>query len=116
VADIATQRMTAGRLVRTRGVSTEDVVAKVWRSDPGWFLYQCPGGILFPLSTPQTEEEMTGLLILNAILSVGIVLVVVGMLVWAIEADRRALVGSKSRAAATPRVTAPAASLSAAAQ
>jgi len=59
---------------------------------------------------------MTGLLILNAILSVGIVLVVVGMLVWAIEADRRALVGSKSRAAATPRVTAPAASLSAAAQ
>jgi len=57
---------------------------------------------------------MTGLLILNAILSVGIVLVIVGMLVWAIELDRRASVGSKSRAEGPARVTPPAASLSAA--
>jgi len=58
---------------------------------------------------------MTGLLILNAILSAGVVLVIVGMLGWAVEADRRALVGSKSRAAASPPAPAPAASLSVAA-
>lgn len=56
---------------------------------------------------------MTSSLILNLILSVGIVLAIVGMLAWAIEADRRAQVGSKSRVAASRPVTAPA-SLSAA--
>ena len=53
---------------------------------------------------------MTGSLILDVILSVGIVLVIVGMLGWAVVADHRARVGSKSRAAASPPVTAPAAS------
>lgn len=55
---------------------------------------------------------MTSSLILDLILSVGIVIVIVGMLAWAIEADRRAQLGSKSRAAASRPVTAPAASLS----
>ncbi len=55
---------------------------------------------------------MTGLMSLDVILSVGIVLVIVGMLVGAIDADRRARVGSKSRAAASAPVTGPAASLS----
>ena len=55
---------------------------------------------------------MTGLMILDVILSVGIVLVIVGTLLWAIDADRRAHVGSKSRAAASAPVTGPAASLS----
>ena len=54
---------------------------------------------------------MTALLILNVILSVGIVLVIVGMLASAIGADRRAHVGSKPRAARTAPVTAAAASL-----
>lgn len=55
---------------------------------------------------------MTGSLILDVILSVGIVLAIVGMLGWAIVADRRARVGSKSPAGASPPVTAPATSLS----
>lgn len=55
---------------------------------------------------------MTGLMSLDVILSVGIVLVIVGMLVGAIDADRRARVGSKSRAAASAPVTGPAASRS----
>jgi len=75
-------------------------------------LYQRCGGMLFPLSPRTTEEEMTGSLILDVILSVGIVLAIVGMLGWAIVADRRARVGSKSPAAASPPVTAPATSLS----
>jgi len=53
---------------------------------------------------------MTGSLILDVILSVGIVLVIVGMLGWAVVADHRARVGSKSRAAASPPVSAPATS------
>jgi hypothetical protein len=56
---------------------------------------------------------MTGLLILDVVLSVGVVLVILGMLGWAIEAERRAHVRSKPRAAASAPVTAPAASLSA---
>ena len=56
---------------------------------------------------------MTGSLILDVILSVGIVLVIVGMLGWAVVADHRARVGSDSRAAASPPLTAPAASPSA---
>jgi hypothetical protein len=56
---------------------------------------------------------MTGSLILDVILSVGIVLVIVGMLGWAVVADHRARVGAESPAAASPPVTAPAASLSA---
>ena len=55
---------------------------------------------------------MTSSLILNLIVSVGIVLVIVGMLVWAIEADRRAQVGSKSRAAASRPAAAPGITLS----
>ncbi len=58
---------------------------------------------------------MTISLILNLILSVGIVLVIVGILAWAIRADRRAQVGSKSRTAASRPAAAPAASLSIAA-
>ena len=50
---------------------------------------------------------MTGLLILNVILSAGIV----GMLASAIGADRRAHVGSKSRAPRSAPVTPPAALL-----
>jgi hypothetical protein len=53
---------------------------------------------------------MTGSLILDVILSVGIVLAIVGMLGWAVVADHRARVGSESRAAASAPVTAPAAS------
>lgn len=55
---------------------------------------------------------MTSSLILNLIVSVGIVLVILGMLVWVIKADRRAHVGPKSRATAARRAAAPAASLS----
>jgi hypothetical protein len=55
---------------------------------------------------------MTGSLILDVILSVGIVLAIVGMLGWAIVADRRARVESKSPAVASPPVTAPATSSS----
>ena len=55
---------------------------------------------------------MTGALIMDVILSVGIVLVIVGMLGSAIVADRRARLGSKSPAAASPPVPAPATSLS----
>jgi hypothetical protein len=51
---------------------------------------------------------MTGSLILDVILSAGIVLVIVGMLGWAVVADHRARVGAKSRAAASPPATAPA--------
>lgn len=53
---------------------------------------------------------MTGSLILDVILSVGIVLVIVRMLGWAVVADHRARVGSEPRAAASPPVTAPATS------
>lgn len=53
---------------------------------------------------------MTGSLVLDVILSVGVVLVIVGMLGWAVVADHRARVGSESRAVASPPVTAPAAS------
>jgi hypothetical protein len=53
---------------------------------------------------------MTGSLVLDVILSVGIVLVTVGMLGWAVVADHRARVGSESRAAASAPVTAPATS------
>jgi hypothetical protein len=55
---------------------------------------------------------MTSSLIFSLILSVGIVPVIVGMLVWAIEADRRAQVGSKSRAAASCPAVAPGITLS----
>jgi hypothetical protein len=48
--------------------------------------------MLFPLSPRTTEEEMTGSLILDVILSVGIVLAIVGMLVWAVLADHQARV------------------------
>jgi hypothetical protein len=58
---------------------------------------------------------MTGLLILNAILSVGIVLVIVGMHAWAIAAERRAFVGPKSRVTPSAPVLAPGASPSLAA-
>jgi len=53
---------------------------------------------------------MTGSLILDVILSVAIVLVIIGMLGWAVVADRHARIGSESRVAASPAVTDAAAS------
>jgi len=55
---------------------------------------------------------MTGSLILNVVLSVGIVLIIVGTLGWAVVADRLAHLGSESSAAASPPETVPAASVS----
>jgi hypothetical protein len=48
----------------------------------------------------RTEEEMTGLLILDAVLCTAIVVVIVGMLAFAIVGDRRVPVMPKLRAAA----------------
>jgi hypothetical protein len=53
---------------------------------------------------------MTGSLILDVILSVGIVLAIVGMLGWAVLADHRARVGSESRTSASSPATPPATS------
>jgi hypothetical protein len=58
---------------------------------------------------------MTCLLILNAMLCTGVLFVIVGMLAWAIHADRGADVGSKPRPAASGGAPAPTASLSVAA-
>jgi hypothetical protein len=49
---------------------------------------------------------MTGSLILDVILSVGIVFVIVGILGWAVVADHRVRVGSESLAATSPPLTA----------
>jgi uncharacterized membrane protein YqiK len=46
----------------------------------------------------QPEEAMTGLLILNLVLSIGVVVVIVGMLVSAFLADHRADIASRSHA------------------
>jgi hypothetical protein len=53
---------------------------------------------------------MAGSLVLDAILSVGIVLVIVSLLGWAVVADHRARVESASAAVASPPLTAAATS------
>ena len=55
---------------------------------------------------------MTSLLALNAILSTGIIIVIVGMLGLAIKHDRRPTAAPKLRAAAPARSTTPQTSLS----
>jgi len=54
---------------------------------------------------------MTGLLLMNVILSTGIVVVIVGVLALAIKADRRPAVAPKLRTAAPSRSSAPQAML-----